>query len=366
MPIYMDIHQVPGAEARDLAEAHSKDLLIQDEFQCKCITYWLDESRGSAFCLIEAPNASAVTEIHRKSHGFVPNKVIEVRNDIVESFLGRIHDPEDAVVLDNGLKMINDPAFRFLLVTDITDPVILKSKLGAEKTNEWLNRQNKIIRKEISAHKGREVEYAGTGFIVSFSSAEQAVQSALAILQGLAAAERSATGFKIAIHAGEPISKSDQLFGDIIQLAKYLCTVSNHDQIVISTTVKELLARDFFMDNQEHILTPAPQDETLMESLFNILEKNWQDSDFTIEHFCRKMSMSKSQLYRKTTTLWNLAPNALLQEFRLIKAKGLLKNHSGNIAQTTFDSGFTSPSYFTKCFKKKFGLLPAGYLNARS
>src|ERR1700712_1015336 len=107
MPIYMDIHQVPGAQAQDLAEAHSKDLLIQEEFQCKCITYWLDERRGSAFCLIEAPNASAVTEIHRKSHGFVPNKVIEVRNDIVESFLGRIHNPEDAVVMDNGLKMIN-------------------------------------------------------------------------------------------------------------------------------------------------------------------------------------------------------------------------------------------------------------------
>lgn len=366
MPIYMDIHQVPGAQAQDLAEAHSKDLLIQDEFQCKCITYWLDESRGSAFCLIEAPNMAAVTEIHRKSHGFVPNKVIEVKHDIVESFLGRIHDPEDAVVLDNGLKMINDPAFRILLVTDITDPLLLKNKLGSEKSNELLSRQNKMIRKELAAHKGREVEYAGTGFIVSFSSAEQAVQTALAIQQSLSAEERASTGFKIAIHAGEPVSKSDKIFGDTIQLAKYLCTVTGHDQIVISTAVKELLASDFLFENKKSFLTPSPQDEALLESLFNILEKNWQDSDFTILHFCKKMSMSKSQLYRKTTALWNLAPSQLLQEFRLVKAKDLLKSQSGNIAQTTFDSGFTSPSYFTKCFKKKFGLLPAGYLNAHS
>jgi hypothetical protein len=45
MPIYMDIHIVPGIKARDVAEAHRKDILLQEEHECKCMTYWIDEAR---------------------------------------------------------------------------------------------------------------------------------------------------------------------------------------------------------------------------------------------------------------------------------------------------------------------------------
>jgi AraC-like DNA-binding protein len=75
------------------------------------------------------------------------------------------------------------------------------------------------------------------------------------------------------------------------------------------------------------------------------------------------MAMSKSQLYRKTISLTGLSPNLLLKEFRLEKAKELMKKQHYNIAQITFDSGFTSASYFTKCFKRKYGLLPMAYLD---
>jgi AraC-like DNA-binding protein len=163
---------------------------------------------------------------------------------------------------------------------------------------------------------------------------------------------------------GEPVSKSDKLFGDTIQTARRLCTVSRHDKIIITPVVKELLARDYFQMDQSKIAATSPQDESLIESLFNILELNWQDPDFTAAQFCLRMTMSKSQLYRKTIALWGLPPNQLLKEFRLDKARELLKKHNSNVAQTTFDSGFTSPSYFTKCFKKKFGLLPANYLQS--
>src|ERR1700730_9120124 len=114
MPIYMDIHDVPGIEALDLAEAHRKDMLLQDEFRCKCMTYWMDETRGNAFCLIEAPDISVLEEMHRRSHGIVPHKVIEVNSDVVKSFLGRIYDPEEAKISENGLKVFSDSAFRVL------------------------------------------------------------------------------------------------------------------------------------------------------------------------------------------------------------------------------------------------------------
>ena len=365
MPIYMDIHQVPGIEAIDAAKAHQMDMQIQHQYHCKCMTYWIDEPRGVVFCLIEGPDKAIVEEMHKNSHGLIPNKIIEVSDELVESFLGRIHDPGDAVVSDNGLKVFSDSAFRILLVTVMKDPVLLRNELGKEKTNEMLNKQNSIIRKELSLQRGREVEFAGSGFIASFSSAIQALNCALEIQKNIPKTERKLTDFKIAVNAGEPVSKSDKLFGDTIQAARRLCAIARHDKIIITTVIKELLARDYFQLDQNKIVASLAQDESLMESLFHTLEKNWQDADFTAAQFCSHMAMSKSQLYRKTIALWGLPPNQLLKEFRLDKARELLKKHNSNIAQTTFDSGFTSPSYFTKCFKKKFGLLPANYIQFR-
>lgn len=364
MPIYMDIHHVPGAEALDLAEAHRKDILIQEEYRCTCMTYWLDVARGVAFCLIEAPHKGVVEEMHRKSHGLVPNKIIEVNNALVESFLGRIQDPEDAGISDNGLKVFSESAIRILLLTDITDPVLLRHSHGPEKTHELLNRLQTTIRTTVSAHGGREVEYAGNGSIASFSSASRAVACAVEIQRRLPDEDKRSIGVKIGLNAGEPVADSDRLFGDTIQLARYLCTIASKGRIVIAAGVKELLAPDYFPTGQDQVMMLSPQDETLLKSLFRTLEDNWQDTNFDVPEFGQAVAMSKSGLYRKTMALWGLPPHLLLKEFRLDKARELLKSQSCNIAQTTFDSGFSSPSYFTKCFKKRFGLLPAMYLDS--
>ena len=174
MPIYMDIHIVPGVKAKDVAEAHRLDLLKQGDFGCNCMTYWIDEQRENIFCLIEAPNKEAVEEMHGSAHGLIPNKVIEVSNNLVESFLGRIYDPEDAKIAD-GLKIINDSGFRTILVSRIIDPVLLEYNSGKEKTVEWLNTHNSVIRKHLREHNGREAEHSGSGFIISFDSATKAV-----------------------------------------------------------------------------------------------------------------------------------------------------------------------------------------------
>lgn len=360
MPIYMDVHIVPGVKAKDVAEAHRKDLLHQGEYECNCMTYWIDEKRESIFCLIEAPDKKAVEEMHNRAHGLIPNKVIEVNNTIVESFLGRIYDPSNAVTTDDGLKIFSDPALRILLVTKTTDPVLLRYQLGAEKTAELLNRQNEIIRKNIIDYGGREVEHERTGFVISFISASKAVSCALAILTHVPDAKE--TVLRIGINAGEPIEKSDDLFGDTIQLADYLCTIAKDVQVAVTSRVKELVSKDF-QRGVKNFMTLAPQDEALLQSLFTVLEENWSNPDFDIPEYCQAMAMSKSQLYRKTISLTGLSPNILLKDFRLEKAKELMKKQNYSISQITFEAGFTSPSYFTKCFKAKYGLLPMAYID---
>ena len=360
----MDIHQVPGIEAIDAAEAHRKDMLIQAEFQCKCMTYWVDVDRGVAFCLIEAPDKSVVEEIHRKSHGLVPNKVIEVKSDLVESFLGRIHDPEDAHVTDTGLKVFSGTASRILMATEWTDPVLLQCRLGVEKAGELIDGVKNIIRKALSVNGGRKADDAGNIHIAAFSSAPMAVACAVEIRKNLSDNIRTLAGCKIGLHAGEPVAESDKLFGDTIRLARYLCTITSNNGIVVSSGVKEILVREAVQPDQDYYMTLLPQDENLVKALFRVLEANWQDPAFDVPEFCRALAMSNSGLYRKTVAFWNLPPNLLLKDFRLDKARELLKKQSCNISQTTFDSGFNSPSYFTKCFKRKFGLQPAKYLAA--
>ncbi|MEI7734598.1 MAG: nickel-binding protein [Ferruginibacter sp.] len=363
MPIYMDVHIVPGVKASDVAHAHRLDLIHEGEYDCKCMTYWIDETRESIFCLVEAPNKEAVEGMHSKAHGLIPNRIIEVDSSLVQSFLGRIYDPTDAETTEDGLKIFSDSSFRILLVSKTTDPVLLKHMLGAAKAGELLGFQNTVIRKKMQQFEGREIEHGGDGFIISFNAASKALACALAILEAIPPEQGDLAGFKIGINAGEPVETSNMLFGDTLQLAWNICSMAGNLQIALTNAVKELVAKDYLQNKKNIFFTVATQDEKLLKSLFHSLEDNWQKTEFDLEDYCKAMAMSKSQLYRKTISLTGLSPNLLLKDFRLDKAKELMKKKPYNISQITFESGFSSPSYFTKCFKKKYGLLPVAFLD---
>lgn len=118
MPIYLDRHKMQAKiTAKDVAKRHQEDLRIEHKFNCKGLTYWCDEKRKIAFCLIEAPNKKALQDMHNYSHGSVPHSIIEVESSIVESFLGRVIDPKKSK--NSKLNVINEPAFRIIMVNKI-------------------------------------------------------------------------------------------------------------------------------------------------------------------------------------------------------------------------------------------------------
>src|SRR6056297_2871933 len=95
MPIYMDRHDLSNEiTAESVAKLHLEDLKIQDKYNCRGLTYWFDDKRKTAFCLVEAPDAQSLIDMHNSAHGEVPHRIIEVEPNIVESFLGRIEDPD--------------------------------------------------------------------------------------------------------------------------------------------------------------------------------------------------------------------------------------------------------------------------------
>jgi hypothetical protein len=202
MPLYMDLHILPGVKARDVAEAHRADLLIQDDHRCSCMTYWIDEKRGNVFCLIEAPDRIAVSEMHRKAHGLIPHKIIEVNSRLVEMFLGRISDPDDAIMMD-GFKVFSDESQRTILVIRRRDPVLLKHELG-EKAAGVQRSQHYIIQKELASHEGTEIKHGSDDYIASFVSAANAIKCAAAIRDILSGMSSENTGLRFGIHAGDP------------------------------------------------------------------------------------------------------------------------------------------------------------------
>ncbi|BAV04071.1 DNA-binding response regulator, AraC family [Filimonas lacunae] len=353
----MDIHIIPGVKARDVAEAHRQDMLLQGEHECQCMTYWIDEERENVFCLIEAPDKDAVIAMHHKAHGLVPHKIIEVNRNLVESFLGRIYDPENVTVTAEGLKVFTDPSFRILLLATTKDPVLLRYEMGIDKANDVLYSCTQLIRQNLALFNGREVEYPGTDFIASFTSASHAVACALAIRQ---AAQQEAC-LKISINAGEPVATNNALFGNTIQFARQLCFTTDNTSIALASVVKEMVAKDHPREQTPAIHHLSLPDENILQQIFHTLETNWQNPGFTVTEFSMAMTMSQSQLYRKTMELTKLSPNILLKTFRLEKARELMREKQHTIAQITFDTGFTSPSYFTRCFKNAYGLLPITY-----
>jgi len=78
MPLYMDIHNVPGASSEAVAEAHSKDLQTQDQYGVRYLRYWVDEGQGKIFCLVDAPDAEAAERVHREAHGLVADEIYKV------------------------------------------------------------------------------------------------------------------------------------------------------------------------------------------------------------------------------------------------------------------------------------------------
>ena len=93
MPIYMDRHDAEGATLEGCANLHKKDLAIQGKYGVRFITYWVDEARAKAFCLVDAPSKDALQKAHDEAHGQIANEIIEVDPAMVEAFLGRAMDP---------------------------------------------------------------------------------------------------------------------------------------------------------------------------------------------------------------------------------------------------------------------------------
>jgi class 3 adenylate cyclase len=244
MPLYMDIHVVPGATPEALEEAHNADLAVQDKHCVHCLKYWFNEEAGKVFCLFDAPNPEAAAAVHREAHGLMAEKIIEVDADMADGMLGPgVVNGAGAVLIPDQLDK-KDTGIRSVMFTDIVGSTEMCSRYGDDAAITMLGTHDHIVRMAIGANNGREVKHTGDGIMAAFNSAAGAVRSACRIVEQLRGHNESEPEYpvtvRIGISAGEPVEQHHDLFGSTVQLAARLCAQAEPSQILVSNVVADL------------------------------------------------------------------------------------------------------------------------------
>ena len=359
----MDLHIAPGVTAKDVADAHAKDLHIQNEFGCNCMTYWIDESRGSIFCLIEAPTAEAVSELHKKSHGLVPHNVVEVNKELVDNFLGRLIDPKPESLAENKLNAFSDSAFRILVSVHHKDNILLSHNLSKGYTSMLMTMLNQTIKNCSDKNKGSIVQYPAPFSLISFKTIIEALNFSKDLCNQLTEEQKSVLDFKLGINAGEPLDKEGTLFSKTIKFFDEISCLDLKYRVVAAPIVKKMNQDKILLCYDEKLKTLTNEQYILITKLISVLESFYPDSDFKIPLWAKQMSTSASGLFRMVINLTDDSPITLLKNFRLKKSLQMLKSNTKSISEIAFSCGFTSPAYFTKCFTETFNISPSDYKN---
>jgi AraC-like DNA-binding protein len=362
----MDIHDTTEATVEDVAADHQRDFALQDDFNCKFIYFWHDIPNNTGFCVFEAPEKDCVINLHNASHGHTPNQIIEVELGEVESFLGKV-----AEIAWNKKNLpfegyISKTAHRAIMSLEINNSIFLKLQINKDKFAQTENLQKKFINDSLLKFEGNKVSWENGNVLISFLSEENAINCAADIqhkFSNLVSEENSKTSVSIGLNFGAPVTKSDDLFGDVISLARKLGYIAGENKILISSSLAKAYNAFKLKTGLKNgfIKVVSSRNEQFINKLFDTLEKKWNLEDFTIDSLVKQFGMSRAQLYRRFLDLTGRSPNIFIREVRLKNALKMIEEQKGSISEVAYGSGFNNPSYFSRCFFNKYGIQPSEY-----
>lgn len=366
MPLYMDFHKFPRITLEEAKKAHLADESIQKKYGVKYLQFWVNEQAGTIFCLVEGPDKGTCESVHQMSHGHIACAMVEVDPSYYSLIMGENHRIDQGVVRDEEGAV--DLGYRSILVANIQGKSAGRPKSAVNAKN--LVKAQALVTHLIAKFNGRPLKLTGQDSLVSvFNSAEQAVNCSKAIQDRLLAQNKNAKGsdsqllFNIGVSAGQPVTENNEFIEETIRLARRLCQAAGDGRILVSSLVHDLCTASSLEGSSKKIRSLSALDESFLTQLFDVLEANLSEENFTIEFLVQSLGVSRPQLYRKIHGLTGQAPNELIRDLRLNKAQSLLKRKSGNVSEIAFEVGFSNPSYFAKCFSRKFGYLPSEFLS---
>jgi len=250
-----------------------------------------------------------------------------------------------------------NPEASYIMVIETSDYL---HRLEANQFNLFTQKLHNGISNLLKKFRGTILKHNDNTYEVAFDTVTNAVLCALKLKTNFKYItpkfDKSIRDLKLGIATGT--SKKAKL------LATRMCEVVVIDKFVVSETVKKHYDkenRNSFI-NRDDIKVLKDTEAQFLTQLMNYVETIWNDSNFNVTQFSKKLGLNSSQFYRKLKKLTGKSPSVFLRDFRLKRAMIMLHYKKGNITEVAEKSGFNSPAYFSKCFKEAFNILPSKYL----
>lgn len=246
-----------------------------------------------------------------------------------------------------------------------------------------------VVGQYVGRYRGKIAHYTQENFVAIFEGPSKATNCCIELVEAIRGMDSE---LMIGIHIKEVADnethflseETERFFDSMLEQAE-------PNQVVLTQTVKNLLSgaglsfaalrnildypsgESFSLfsvsDNLEtkdyskgFPFKQLPLHGSLIENVLQSIDTHLADESFGVGVLCKELGMSERQLQRKLKAVTNKSPIQLISSVRLHRAKELIHLQKYNISEISYLVGFTSPSYFSKCFKNEFGLSPSDLL----
>jgi len=251
-------------------------------------------------------------------------------------------------------------------------------------TIDGLERFKSLVDSCVKVHKGNAAQYNDSTFTVTFNGPSKAVNCSIDLIESVRNLNAQLNiGIDIReCYANHCISKETET------TAKSILKQSQPNQVVLTQTVKNLLVgvslnfklhkTIFNVSSGESILlftvakeqkqdarlngidpNKISQNDSFLDNVIQTIDINLSNEYFSVEMLCKEIGVSERQLQRKLKEITQKSPNQLISTIRLNLAKELILSTQDTISEVAYKTGFSNPSYFSKCFKKEFSINPS-------
>ena len=257
--------------------------------------------------------------------------------------------------------------------------------LEVDKRKKIFEAFQQMVFQAVSQFKGRIEPCTRVGYFACFDGAIKAVECAALIKERVKTLNLQT---RMGLHTGPVYINSDGLLdGQAVAVVHNIQENAETNDILMTKAVQALLLGSGIEYVKEKnisippIKTPyeiynisesdlqanyigtnstltSPASHSLLEQVLSIINHNLSNEYFSIEDLCHEIGISERSLQRKLKASTNRSPNQMIRSYRLHRAKDILINEDCNVSEVAERTGFSSPSYFSKCFRKEFGCLP--------
>ncbi|WP_167605109.1 helix-turn-helix domain-containing protein [Maribellus sediminis] len=328
-------------------------------FNTKGAVYWFDKQRNKAICLIDVSDVENIRLLHSKLFGSIPLNIIEIDSEVVTHFIGQLRNAE---YLDEGLN--NGKDYLIVLSRKLSPEKIRAEdrKLVKELMQDFHIKTTKTVLK----YEGHILRFYEDYLQVSFISAREAIECSKKLDEQFNACREKIPFCKVSMKIGISFSglvnwQIDPL-DDAMHQARRMSYVADN-RIMVSAAVKQQYDSESSKQlDGNRIRVLSNEEQAFITRLMDCMEEKWKDENLQVNDLGAYMNCSKSKIYRKMMELIGQSPNTFIKNYRLDRSIDLIRQKHGNISEVAFESGFGSPSYFTKCFQNRFGLNPTEYI----